>query len=45
MGMEKEFLRYVGGPDIHDGTIIDFEHQGESAKVIIKTYSEEIKII
>ena len=43
--MENEFLGHVGGADIHDGRIINVEHQGEKAIVTIKTVSEQIKII
>ena len=36
---DAQFIAYVGDPEIHDGVITDFEHQGTKASVTIKTQS------
>jgi hypothetical protein len=37
-----QFIAYVGDPQIHDGVITDFEHQGAKASVTIKAQSGRI---
>ena len=43
--MESEFIAYVGSPDIHDGTISNFEYQGDKASVTIKTYDKKTLLV
>jgi hypothetical protein len=37
-----QFIAYVGDPEIHDGVITNFEHQGTKASVTIKAESGRI---
>jgi hypothetical protein len=36
---ESSFVRYIGDPDIHDGAIIDVQHEGDTSRVAIRAAS------
>jgi hypothetical protein len=36
---DAQFIAYIGHPEIHDGIITDFKHQGTKASVMINAQS------
>jgi hypothetical protein len=34
-----EFIRYLGSPDLHDGSLVDVRHNGPNLEVEVKGYT------
>ncbi len=39
---DPEFVGYISEPDVHDGTILRVQHDGASARVLVKAYDDHL---